>query len=251
MASHFSSIGLRINKREDFLDYFRLAYEKGEKIATEKGIYCKWQIGDGIELWGQIDNDNNAIGMNPHFSGSARMKVRITERINRENDTELDGAFYCWADPINNEKDGLYPFIFDSPDMATYGELIAPQIVTAQVTGFAHEISAYKDDDDYNNSQEKETKLAPEAFIPTGLFSSKGKDFNTSSAMALLSGHVIEMKELTNSYTEMKFIWIKLKTLGGEIDAVVDSEILKGNISIGGVVSGMFWLSGKIIEVSK
>lgn len=155
MASHFSSIGLKIKDQQDFLEYFKLAYVNGEKIKTNSGTYIKWNVGNGIELWGQLDKKNSAIGLNPHFSGKSTLKIRIESMVKREDDTVLDGALYCWADPVEDEQDGIYPFILDLPDMATYGDILLPQIVTAQITGFAHEITAYKNDQDFENSQKE------------------------------------------------------------------------------------------------
>lgn len=248
MATHFSSIGLKITEQKDFSNYFELAYKNGTKIKTKLGTYVKWHIGCGIELWGQIDTKNSAIGMNPHFSGTSRIKIRIEKKIKRDNDTVLDGALYCWADPKEGEEDGTYPFVFDIPDIATYEDINFPQVNTAQITGFAHEISAYKDDEEFSNSQETEPKFAAESFIPAGLFSPNESDTTSPQAMAIFTGHVIETHTVINPYTNHEFIHARIKTLGGEFDIVVDPHILKGNICVNGVVSGMFWLSGRIIE---
>lgn len=124
MASHFSSIGLNLNNQDDFSNYFNLAYKNGEKIRTKLGTYITWHIGNGVELWGQLDKNNTAIGMNPHFSGKSKIKVRVDSIVKRDNDNVLDGALYCWAEPKENEDgSGIYPFVFDTPDMATYGDL--------------------------------------------------------------------------------------------------------------------------------
>jgi hypothetical protein len=252
MASHFSSIGLNLNNEDDFSNYFKLAYENGEKIKTKLGTYITWYIGNGIELWGQLDKNNTAIGMNPHFSGKSKIKVRVDSIVKRDNDNVLDGALYCWAEPKENEDDsGIYPFVFDTPDMATYGDIKVPQIVTAQITGFAHEVSAYKDDEEFSNSQKSEPKFAPESFIPAGLFSPDGNSAAPPQAMAILTGHVTETSRLKNPHTNIEFIYAKVNSLGGEFDIVVDPEILNGDICVNGIVSGMFWLSGRVLDYNK
>ncbi|HEX9061478.1 MAG TPA: hypothetical protein VF941_14955 [Clostridia bacterium] len=247
MASHFSSIGLNVTEQKDFENYFELAYQNGEKIKTKLGTYVKWHIGDGIELWGQLDSNNMAVGMNPHFSGTSRIKIRACEKIKRDNDSVLDGALYCWAAP-DESGEGQYPFVFDIPDMAAYGDVDLPKIFTAQITGFAHEISAYKDDEEFEKSQETKPKFASESFIPAGLFSPDGNETVPPRAMAVFTGHVIETRTVTNQHTNLEFIYARIKTLGGEFDIVVDPHILEGRICVNGVVSGMFWLSGRLIE---
>lgn len=247
MASHFSSLGICISEQDEFYEYFKKAYENGEHIKTDTGVYIKWQVGNGVELWGQIDENNNAIGMNPHFSGNAKMTVRIEKKVIRPNDTVLDGSLYCWADPRENEDDGMYPFVFDLPNMATYQSIKLPQIVTVQIAGFAHELSAFRNDEEFEKSQEQKPRLASEAFIPSGLFHPDGEDTIPPQAYAIFTGHILDTKEIINPYTNNRFNWARIKTLGGEIDIVVDPEVLQGSLIIGGVVSGSFWLSGKII----
>lgn len=246
MASHFSSIGFKVTNREDFSDYFKQAYEYGEKIITDLGTYIKWEVGNGIELWGQLDVNNNAIGLNPHFTGNSSMKIRVQNRIKRDNDTILDGAFYCWADPEETGEDGVYPFVVDLPNMEIYN-LNVPQIVMAQITGFAHELSAYRNDDEFDKAQASIPKFAAESFIPTGLFNTKGNDDDQQQSMAIFTGHVIDTKKIINPITNLEFLWIKITTLGGEYDIVADPQIVNEEIVIGGVVSGTFWLSGNII----
>lgn len=247
MASHFTSLGFNISNHEDFSNYFQLTHENGDKIKTNLGTYIKWNIGCGIELWEQLDVNNLAIGLNPHFSGTSRIKVRIQNKIRRDNDSELDGAFNCWADPTEIEEDGVYPFVFDLPDMANYNNIEMPQTVLAQITGFAHELSAYRNDEEFDNSQESIPKFASKSFIPVGLFSQYGENNTQPEAMAIFSGHVIETRKIKNPFTGKEFIWVKVNTLGGEYDIVADPEVVDGNISIDGVVFGTFWLSGRII----
>jgi hypothetical protein len=247
MASHFSSIGMPTKNKDSFLEYIKKSYENGNHIKTEFGTYTKWYIGNGIELWGQFNKKNEAIGLNPHFSGSARMSVRIEKRVVRPDDTVLDGSFYCWSDPDDNKDSGVYPFVFDVPDMATYNSIKLFQIVTVQLAGFAHEISAYKNDEDYEKSQHQIPKFASESFVPSGLFNTDGNDTLPPQAYSIFTGHILDSKEFTNPFTNCIFYWAKVKTLGGEIDIVIDPEILIGDLIVGGVVSGTYWLTGRII----
>lgn len=69
-------------------------------------------------------------------------------------------------------------------------------------------------------------------------------------AIALLTGHVIETYKIRNQLTDNEFIYANISTLGGNYDIVVDPEILQGDIRVNGVISGMFWLSGRIIDES-
>ncbi|WP_372633731.1 hypothetical protein [Cohnella sp.] len=66
------------------------------------------------------------------------MKVRITNEISNDSNSVLDGAFHAWADPQDDsEGTGVY--------------LLA---------AFAHEISIYDSEEEFNKSQEGEIKFA-------------------------------------------------------------------------------------------
>ncbi|MNF19500.1 hypothetical protein D3C80_2243580 [compost metagenome] len=39
-----------------------------------------------------------------------------------------------------------------------------------------------------------------------------------------------------------------MKTLGGEIDVVIDKELVNRELIVGGIISGSFWLSAKFLD---
>lgn len=248
MASHFSSIGITVTNREEFIEYLKKSYEHGEKIKTNRGTYLKWELGNGVELWGQLDSSGNPIGLNPYFKGKSRTSVRIDDIVYRENDTILDGAFSGWVSPDNDAKGGIYPFVIDTPNMAMYDNIKVPQILEFQITAFAHEIKAYANDEEFNASQEGEPKFASESFIPSGLFSPDGKSTNPPEALAIFNGHIVHVKELTNPVINDKFLWTLVRTLGAEYDVIIDPQILERELITGGVISGSFWLTGVIVK---
>ena len=249
MASHFSSIGIPMSTQNEFHDYFGKAYEKGDHIKVSKGTYLMWKVDGGVELWGQVNTKNEAIGMNPHFFGTAQMKVLLKERVARPNDNELDGAFYAWTNPQEGLDGGNgYPFVFDVPNICTYSNIKLPQIVIIQLSAFAHEIKGFESEEDYFNARESEMKFAVESFIPSGLFNPDGESTMSPVAQAIFSGRIIDTQKHINAHTNKEYVWAKVSVLGDEIDVVADPEILQGKLIKGGVLSGAFWLSGKILS---
>lgn len=248
MASHMSCIGIPMNSEDDFRVFLEKLFDKGTKIKTRNGTYLKWEIGDGVELWGQLDSKNMAIGMNPHFSGSSNMKVLLSNRVQRETATKLDGAFYAWANPEKEEDgSGEFPFVFDLPNLDIYDSIKIPQIIDVQLAAFAHEIQIYESEEDFDKSQKGELKFAAKSFIPSGLFSPNGEDTLPPRAEAIFTGIIEEFKRIVNQDTGCEFYWMKVNTLGGDIDVVVDPEMLNGNLEVNGIVQGAFWISGKIV----
>lgn len=67
-------------------------------------------------------------------------------------------------------------------------------------------------------------------------------------AAAVITGHVLSSERIKNTFTGEYFYHIKVKTLGADIDVVADPELVDREICAGGVVSGSFWLSGRVLN---
>lgn len=248
MPSHMSSIGFPTETVESFNYYLDRAINGGETIPTQSGFYIKWEVGNGVELWAQANRDREIIGLNPHFSGSARMRVRLTARVSRP-ESILDGAFRGWVDPPETDNPEMverYPLVFDLPDYDVYSSLPLPTLVNLQLTAFADELKAFDTDRAFEDSWERERNFAGEWFIPGEVFSRDGESTQPPQAHAFFSGHILAAERVTNQFTNYDFYWAKVRTYGAEVDVVADPEMIEGSLIVGGVVSGTFWLSGRL-----
>ncbi|ODA34962.1 hypothetical protein [Planctopirus hydrillae] len=249
MPSHLSSIGLPVSDKADFAALADRIGPLAIPIEVDDGIYWRWSSECGAEMWLQTNADNELVGMTPFFSGKSRVRVRLNARVTRHGDTPLEGAFHGWADPDENDPEsGAFPFVFDAVDYCKYNDVILPSIVHSQIAAFAHEISVYPTLDAYNASQTGELRFASQSFIPSGLFSSEGGSTEPPSSTAIFTGHVAETATKTNSLTGSKYYWAQVDTLGGSFDVLIDPELCHTTPVVGGVVSGSFWLCGRIIE---
>lgn len=242
-----SDIGFKVETEAEFQELAGQAYDLGEAFETIAGTYIKWAPGEGIELWLQVAGDSDAVGFNPHFSGSSLTRVCLNKRIVRSEGNSLDGGFHAWANPEGEiPGSGDCPLVFDVPDFQlTAAEL--PAFVTIQLAAFAHELQSYDNDEAYYQSQSYEIKFASESFIPSGLFFPGGNAIEPPLAKAIFTGHVLETSLVTNPVTGVEFCWAKTKTVVGEIDVVADPALLNGILIKGGVLTGSFWLSGKLV----
>ena len=214
-------------------------------ISCESGHYLKWKSKTGAELWLHLDNNNEITGLNPFYSGESNFPVGIIKRIQREDDNEFEGAFYGWANPQKNEPEtGFYPFVFDCVNIAA-NNIILPCIINVKLSAFAHEIDIFVDEDDFKLHQRVDTPIASKCFIPSGTFGNEPFELRPE---AIFTGIILNYKLLTNELTNKKFYWIKTETFGGIIDVVVDPDLIRRKIKINGVISGSFYLCGKIIE---
>jgi hypothetical protein len=249
MPSHLSTLGFEVKTEEDFKALAVQVAEQADAVAAEPGEYLLWAGSDGEELWVQLDEEGDIIGMNPHFSGKSRVRVGLEKRIRRDGATALDGAFRGWASPATDvPEDGDYPFVFDSPDAGTYSQLRLPGIAEVQIAAFALEIRHYDSPEAFSCSQNREVPLGSRSFIPSGLFTPDGVRKNPPQSQALFTGHVIEAATRENSLTGCEYFWALVDSFGGQFDVLIDRTLLPSGPVEGGVLSGQFWLSGRLLS---
>jgi hypothetical protein len=249
MPSHLTALGFPVTTEKDFRHYVFEASEFGQKLESPNGSYTMWALGNGIELWVQANLHKRILGMRPHFSGYSRMKVGLSRRIVRSDQSILDGTLYAWADPQDGEdaESGSYPFVFDLPDYDLHNDIRIPGPATIQLAAFAHELQGFVNEDAYYAAQGNDRKFAAESFIPSGLFAPGGRGREQPEALAIFSGHVLVTQILTNPVTSQRFYWARTRTLGGEVDVVADPQVVRGKVVKGGIIKGTFWLSGRLM----
>jgi hypothetical protein len=262
MSSHLSSIGFPVASHEELVALARRITDDAVRVSTPRGDYVRYRGEGGEELWLQLDHDGDLVGLTPHFAGKSRVRVALTDRLSRRSDSALDGAFHGWADPATDDpRSGCYPFVFDCPDAASRPALALPALVDVQLVAFAHEIEVFDSVEEYDARQDVETEedeqpvsFASQSFVPASLFGDEERPADTPQdepppAYAFFSGHVIEARRVKNALTGGEYHWILVETYGATIDVVVDRSLLETEPRPGGVVSGSFWLSGRILEV--
>jgi hypothetical protein len=255
MPSQFSSIGFTVSSGEDLAALASQVTDKSERIATGPGEYLKWASPSGEQLWLQITSKGDAMGMNPHFAGKSSVRVGVEARVARPAQTPLDGAFLAWANPPADEgglpraeSRGDYPFAFDCPDAARHLDLPLPVVVTAQVAAFAQQVSLYASADAYASSPDAQgSRGASRSFIPSGLISPSGEPVIPPESHALIAGHVVEAAPRVNVISGAHYWWALVDTLGGTFDVVIDPQLLPEPPRAGQVLSGWFWLSGRLL----
>jgi hypothetical protein len=210
------------------------------------GSYLRWEGGDGAELWLQLDRRGRLIGLNPHFSGSSRLRVRLIEPVSTADDSALDGAFFAWTlDPELGEE--WSQLIFDAPDAACYTGVTLPAVAEVQVAAFANSLDIHDSPESFALAQAgEELPFASQSFISFGVWADE-LGTEGSRAEASLSGHVVESSTKQNPLTGRPYTWVAVETLGGVYDVVVAAELTPEPPAAGTVVFGSFWLSGRLL----
>jgi hypothetical protein len=249
MPSHLSSIGLPINDQAGFDALADRIGPLATPINVGHGMYWRWSSACGAEMWLQTNTNNELVGMTPFFAGRARIRVQLTSRVARPDDTPLEGAFQGRVEPDDDDANSCaYPFVFDAIDYDRYASVILPTTVNAQIAAFAHEISVYSSLSAYNESQTGEWHLDSQSFIPSGMFSPGGESTDPPDSLAIFTGHVVATEIKRNSLSGAQYYWALVDTLGGSFDVVIDPELCDALPVVGGVISGSFWLCGRLTE---
>jgi hypothetical protein len=249
MPNHFSTIGFAVDSGDDVETLLQQVAPLAHRIPAKGRTYLRWAGHCGEELWIQLDRAGQVLGANPHFSGKSMVRVDLRGAVRRQGDSALDGAFRGAAE---EDAPNSYPLVFDSPDAALHSDLKFPAVVEVQIAAFAHEISFYESPDAYLESQGARTpKFSSQCFIPSGLFSPDGTKTEPPNASAFFTGHVIEAGVRENGLTRRPFYWAFVETACGRYDVVIDRDLLPQVPAAGGVLSGSFWLTGRITSSPK
>lgn len=247
--SNLSDIGFPVRNEQDVNQMIMDILPHLSRIpCPPHGFYFKFADKSGAEIYLQTNSAEEIIGFNPAFAGKSKRKVGLTQIIQRDT-SELDGAFHAWANPTDEdiEISGEYPFVFDVPDFRTKENTELPTLCEIQLTAFASiDFQIFQTEEDFESSQTDEIKYAANYFVPTGLFNADESNQIPPQAHAQFAGEIKEFELKLNEFTGEKFYWFLAETLGGEIDVVADVNLIKTEPKIGGILTGSFWLSGKL-----
>lgn len=252
MSSHFESLGFDIRNYDEFCALIATAANRGKPLFTRSGRYLLWKIGNGIEMWAQMNQDGRLIGMNPHFRGPTTQIVGITRKFPFE-ETPLDGSFEAWANPeVDLAGDppsvsGSYPFIFDSPAYTWFQNLPLPCLARVQLAAFAHHLEIQEDSKDGQPLEIAGNPLSDEFFFPVGTF--EKTDEKTPEATACFGGALVSCQPMINPLSNRPFTLATIRTCGMLIDLLISSKLIDRPLIPGQRVSGHFWLSGMIKEI--
>jgi hypothetical protein len=245
--SNLSDIGFPTPDEQAVNEMIMHVLELAKPIQTQRGFYLKFSDESGAEIYLQGNFEQELIGFNPHFAGKSRRKVGLTKVIERDS-SELDGGFYAWANPSNQdvETSGDYPFVFDVPDFRTVLVNEFPFVSDIQLTAFgSNDFQIFADEKVFLDNSD--SNLAAKSFIPSGLFlpDEEMTEIAPPRPIGIFAGEILEFELRTNTLSGEKFYWFLIETYGGEADVVIDPKYVAETPQIGGIITGTFWLSGK------
>jgi hypothetical protein len=263
MASNLSTIGFVFDDEDGFRSAMMACAEAATvRLPCLSGNYGIWRSRTGAEVWFHLaaaaDGTTEIFGLTPFFEGQSEVSLKITGAIEREGDSEFEGAMTGWVSP-DQTGEGSYPVVFDAVDFAAHNATAWPAIRRVRLSGFAREMQVFATEDAYYAARgapdEEHPKLAAHAFIPVGLFAAaqtetgaKGAAPEAPSSAALLTGKILEHRTFTNEASGKDFVWLLVESLEATFDIVADPAVISGNVIDGGTIETAVWMFGRFLE---
>lgn len=267
MASNLSSIGFVFESTEDFQTrVIALAAQARERFSCEACEYAIWRSRTGAELWLHLAGAegeagaSEIIGLTPFFEGQSTVAMRITAAIERPGDNAHEGLLYGWVLSDGEIGGEAFPLVFDAIDYAAHASRPLPAVWNCRITGFCRDLKLHTAAESLPVIGEG-ARIAPQAFIPLGLFGDGEADSADMAApggdndnetppepIALLTGIVRAHKTLTNEASGQTFHWMRVESLIATFDLVADPEIVSGSIEEGAIVETIAWLFGRVLD---
>lgn len=252
--SNLSDIGFPVQSEQDVNVLITETIKFIESIKCPQGFYLRFADASGAEIYLQGSNEQELIGFNPHFAGSSRRTVGLTQAIERDS-SPLDGGFHAWANPHGEaaEISGEYPFVFDVPNFRLNEIASFPHVCQIQLTAFAsNDFEIFADEKSFFDARKEDFESSSQSFAATSLLAfaeAEGEiDLSVVRPIAKFSGAIKTFELKTNELSGERFYWFLVETAGGEIDVAADVKLIADEPKIGGIVSGQFWLSGEILD---
>ncbi len=253
MANHFAPIGFSVNSLEDLSQLVDQLRPHAEPRPSNQGVYWVWTGGSGAQLVIQEGLGEEVVGITPCFKGDSRNTVRVEDIFHRQSDSPLEGAFAGWLSPsVNDPFDGACQICFDVCDFYKHSSFFGHQSLNLEVqfSAFPEEITLYPNCESFE-SEHSDCSLSSQGLVPLGLLGFDGSPKDEPSAQVLLNGHILKTEKRINPFSGEAFYWVLLESFGGCFDVLIDPQSCDGVPVVGGVVSGTFWVVGRVLSMEE
>lgn len=220
---------------------------------VEKRV-CVIRDPSGGELWYGLhkrsDGDAEMITLNPAFAGEGRAKLQIDGDVSDPEWKPFEIGLYA---RFSGDET---PIVFELTDPEQVALAKPGAEVTVSLAAFSYAPDVFKTEKDYYAAQRKagfKYPFAASMFIPSGTFFEKvggamPDDAKHPVPYADFAGAVLKADLRTNSTGGGKFWAVLARTYeGATIDVVIDPESIKIEPKPGYIVTGRFWLTGRIV----
>jgi hypothetical protein len=250
-VSHFSMAGfpVAIADQQAFARQLEgFANQCDPEPMSEADLICVVRDPSGGEIWIGLRKEAASTAMatvNPGFGGQGRARMEIVG-------TAAEEEYKPFEVTVTASLEGV-PVVFDLADPRQTKLLKPGSELTLSLAAFSFQPELFKDEMSYYAAQRKRkpaVAFAANYFIPSGTFNPEvggAAGDEGPAAYADFAGTVLKSELRTNGAGHGSFWWALVKTYGEmTVDVVLDPTTVKQALKPGMVVTGRFWLSGRV-----
>jgi hypothetical protein len=254
MSSHFNCIGFPVDNIDAYWALARRAAAEGTRMPVPGGsALARWGSSQGPEIWAQIDPAGEVTGITPFYATGAPHRIAITG-IGEDPEEPLDGWIDGWLEPREPDEpySGAFPLRTSLVDFALVRNRITtfPTLGAVEIAALASEVELYDNEAAYRAAAGEIYRPPVESFASAAHASvDEAPAFQEPSA--LVSGRIAQSRVLLNPVTESEYWWLQILVLGVTLHAFADRPTLGRDPRAGNIVSGTFWLVGKVADLTR
>lgn len=248
MGSHFGAIGLP-SDQDSLPEAFR-------RMLTTAGLVGTSPMGD-VRVYAFDDPSGSRATMTivgealTCFTPSFRPGTRLTVRAGSLGASDCEYERPLLGDLLADGED-LYPLAIAIEDVAvTEGAIPLGETVTVEVAALAEQVGVFADEAAYRADG---TPMAVRSVIPAGLFAigQEADEPIMPTPRILMSGEVTASRMLRHDMFDIPFCHATVGSYGADFEVLIDQADLEhlgleGGPPVGSIVSGTFWLSGRLV----
>jgi len=212
MASNFDLIGARVAAQDDLERIANGADPAPEIASLGASQYLVARDGNGAEIWFGLEEDG-LIGVNPFFAVGRPVLVRLDAVAEPNPDAARHEALLDVTLLEGEEEATRLTLLGINIPEAAAG---SPATGALDICVFSHKTVLF-DDDDAFNAVEREIDLAPQSFLPSGMFTDPGQPHRP---LGFGAGRVTRAGEAPGRFGGGPWYWAEVATLGGHFGVV-------------------------------
>lgn len=251
MSSHFACIGFPIQDMDAYWKLARRAAEEGERTGAADGsaLAC-WAPGTGVEIWAHLNPAGEVVGAVPFYSTGLANRISVIG-TGDDPDEGMEGWMDGWLEPVEEDEpfSGAFPLRADLVNYAlTRTRLVSfPTLQRVELAALAHEAELFDSDAAYARAPGDVYRIPLGSFTSAAHFGAVEDADAVQESAALFSGRIVSAQAQVNPVTGARFWWIQVMPHGVTLHVFADQETLGGEPAEGHILSGSFWMLGKLL----
>ena len=169
METIFENIGFKIKSEDDVYKLADYVLGAGKVLPLEDGAYSFWEDESGAQVWLRLKLDHEKkstelMNIDPHFRGGNVWELRVSEKLEGEQDDFLDGKY------LLETLDGSQFIAARVMGSQAIKDFAPGKIYNFQLAMIPHGIKFFESETSYREYYGDE-KTVPGAIIPRGVYS--------------------------------------------------------------------------------